>query len=177
MARHPERSLPSRTARGSALGLLVAVAITIAGCTGVPPAGPTSTANPSSITPAPTASPSEGEPTAAPAPALVPDGSAYDNLPYFTAVTDSVWASADRASGRAYIDALVAAGFDKAAMQVTKDRTTIDNPAESIQFSVQWGDQCLVGQVGPTTGDPVTAVLPVVPESGCLIGNTRPIDW
>lgn len=177
VARHPERSLPSRTARGSAVGLLVAVAISIAGCTAAPPVGPTSTADPGTSTPSLTASPTEGGPTAAPAPALVPDGSAYDNLPLFTAVTADVWSSADRASGRAYIDALVAAGFDKAAMQVTNDRTTIDNPAESIQFSVQWGDECLVGQVGPTTGDPVTAVFPVVPESGCLIGNTRPIDW
>lgn len=92
-------------------------------------------------------------------------------------MTERVWASPDQVSGRAYVDALVAAGFDKAAMEVTYDRTTIDDPAESIMFSVQWGDECLVGQVGPVTGDPVTAVLPVVPESGCLIGNTRPIDW
>ena len=42
-------------------------------------------------------------------------------------------------AGRAYIDALVAAGFDKAAMQVTPDQTTVGNPAESIQFSVRWG--------------------------------------
>lgn len=92
-------------------------------------------------------------------------------------MTERVWASPDQVSGRAYVDALVAAGFDKAAMEVTYDRTTIDDPAESIMFSVQWGDECLVGQVGPVTGDPVTVVLPVVPESGCLIGNTRPIDW
>jgi hypothetical protein len=92
-------------------------------------------------------------------------------------VTEQVWGSPDQASGRAYIDALVAAGFDKEAMQVTADLTTIGNPAESILFSVQWGEDCLVGQVGPTTGDPVTAVMPVVPDDGCLIGVTRPIDW
>lgn len=119
------------------------------------------------------------EPTPTPdsGPQLVPDGNAYDNLPLFTEVTERVWASKGKVSGRAYIDALVKAGFEKSAMEVTQDRTTIGNPAESIQFSVQWGDLCLVGQVGPTTGDPVTIVLPVVDESGCLIGDTRPIDW
>lgn len=108
---------------------------------------------------------------------LVPDGTAADNLPLFTEVTDTVWASTDRAAGRAYIDALVAAGFDKAAMQVTHDQSTVGNPAESIQFSVRWGDECLVGQVGPATGNPVTVVVPVLAEGTCLVGQTRPIDW
>jgi len=109
---------------------------------------------------------------------LVPDGSAADNLPVFVFVTESVWASPDNASGRAYIDALVAAGFDKAAMQVTNDRSTVGNPAESLQFSIQWGgEECLVGQVGPATGTPVAVVVPALAEGGCLIGQTRTIDW
>lgn len=107
----------------------------------------------------------------------MPNGTAVDNLPVFTAVTDSVWDSADRGSGRAYIDALVAAGFDKTAMQVTNDTSTVGNPAESIQFSVRWGEECLVGQVGPATGEPVTVVVPVLAEGTCLVGETRPIDW
>lgn len=157
---------------------MLAGLIAVAGCTGTSGAEPSLTVDPSAD-PSASATPSADEPTPAPdaGPALVPDGNAYDNLPLFTAVTEKVWDSAGKVSGRAYVDALVKAGFDKAAMQVTEDRTTIDNPAESIQFSVQWDDLCLVGQVGPTTGDPVTLVLPVVEESGCLIGNTRPIDW
>ncbi len=108
---------------------------------------------------------------------LYPDGTATDNLPLFTAVTADVWASPDRASGRAYVDALVDAGFDKSVMQVTEDTSTVGNQAESIQFSVRWGDECLVGQVGPATGDPVAVVVPVLAEGICLIGQTRPIDW
>lgn len=118
------------------------------------------------------------EPEPAPAPVLVPGGSAADNLPYFTAVTAQVWASDERVHGRAYIDALAAAGFDKSGMQVTRDKTTVGNPAESIQFSVRWGEtECLVGQVGPSTGEPVTAVLPQLGQGRCLIGETRAIDW
>lgn len=108
---------------------------------------------------------------------LVPEGSAEDNLPVFVFVTESVWATPDNWSGRAYVDALVAAGFDKASMQVTEDRSTVGNLAESLQFSVRWGEECLVGQVGPATGDPVAVIVPVLAEGGCLIGQTRPIDW
>lgn len=126
----------------------------------------------------PSASPTGPTPTAtASGPVLHPDGTAEENLPLFTAVTEEVWASKDKAKGRAYIDALVAAGFDKSAMQVTKDKSTIGNPAESLQFSVLWGDECLIGQVGPATGDPVTVVMPRIEGGTCLIGETRPIDW
>lgn len=135
-------------------------------------ASPTITASPHA-----SASPSSS-PTADTGPALVPDGAAADNLPLFTAVTAHVWAGPDRASGRAYIDALVAAGFDREGMQVTADRTTVGNPVESLLFSVAWGEtECLVGQVGPSTGNPVTEVMPQLAGGRCLIGETRPIDW
>lgn len=159
---------------GAALAV-VFLALALAGCTQppgpVPSAGPTGSGS-SAVGPS-------GAPTrtAAPEPTLVPDGTAADNLPLFTAVTASVWASEGRAEGRAYVDALATAGFDKAAMQVTRDRSTVGNPAESIQFSVRWGEDCLIGQVGPATGDPVTVVLPMLAEGTCLVGETRQIDW
>lgn len=110
------------------------------------------------------------------APELHPDDSAEDNLPLFAAVVAQVWAGGSRDKGGAYIDALTAAGFARADMQVTADESTVGNPAESIQFSVRWGqEQCLVGQVGPSTGDPVTSVLPQVDGGRCLIGKTDPV--
>lgn len=128
--------------------------------------------------PKPTASSTpSGTPTPE-SPTFEPDGTAEDNLPIFTAVTQQVWASEQRASGRAYIDALIAAGFDRAKMQVTQDESTVGRPAESLQFSVSWGvDKCLVGQVGPSTGEPVTVVMDQLAEGRCLVGTTRPIDW
>ena len=62
-------------------------------------------------------------------------------------------------------------------MQVTNDRSTVGNAAESMQLSVFWQGECLVGQVGPATGDPVTTVLPALQGDTCLIGQTRVIDW
>lgn len=108
---------------------------------------------------------------------FVADGTAQDNLPLFAQVVTSVWSGPDNASGRAYIDALTAVGFDKTAMQVTNDTSTVGNRAESLMFSVLWQGECLVGQVGPATGDPVAVVVPALAEGGCLIGTTRSIDW
>lgn len=128
--------------------------------------------------PSPEASPSEPVTPTAEAPVFHPEGTAEDNLPVFTSVTETVWASEEKNSGRAYIDALVAAGFDRANMQVTQDLSTVGNPAESMQFSVRWGEEfCLIGQFGPSTGTPVTAIMDQLDEGRCLIGNTRPIDW
>jgi hypothetical protein len=137
-------------------------------------AAPASSSSTASAAESPSASPTS---TAAAEPALVANGTAEENLPLFAAVVAEVWATPEQVTGRAYVDALVAAGFDKGAMQLTPDQSTVGNPAESIQFSVRWGDQCLIGQVGPATGAPVTVVVPALAEGTCLIGDTRPIDW
>lgn len=162
-----------RLNRRPAVLLALAAAVTLAGCTPVAPEGESTVTAPPAATAGPSASSSE----VPAAPKLMPGGSAADNLPLFSQVVQSVWAGGDRATGRAYVDALVAAGFDRAAMQVTADQSTIGNPAESIEFSVRWQDECLVGQVGPSIGDPVSAVLPGLSSGGCLIGQTRAIDW
>lgn len=141
----------------------------VTGCAGSPAPPPTQSSAAASTSPSASSTPS--------APEFHPDGTAADNLPLFTAVTDQVWASKNKAKGRAYVDALVAAGFPKPQMQVTKDKTTVGNAVESLQFSVLWDGQCLIGQVGPATGAPVTAVMPALEGDTCLIGDTRPIDW
>ncbi|MFJ6531446.1 DUF6993 domain-containing protein [Microbacterium sp. NPDC091662] len=162
------RSVSSPARAAGILAVTAVTALLLSGCT----PGPAPSVSPSS-------SPSaDAEPTTPAAPVLVPDGSAEDNLPVFTATAEGIWATEQRGSGRAYIDALIGAGFDRESMQVTQDQTTVGNPAESLQFSVRWGqDECLVGQVGPSTGQVVTAVLPQLAEGRCLIGTTRPIDW
>lgn len=148
-----------------ALALITVGALSVVGCVPTPAPSPSQPSASSTPSPSPTG------------PALIPDGSAADNLPLFTQVMDAVAATDAGEQGRAYIDALVDAGFDKAAMEVTNDRTTVGNPVDSIQFSVRWGDECLVGQVGPSTPAPTALVLPLVPGDTCLIGQTRPIDW
>lgn len=146
------------------------LAATLAGC--APTVEPTATPSPTqTVTASPSATPT---PTG---PVFVAGGSAEDNLPLFAQVVQTVAASADKAKGRAYVDALVAAGFDKPAMELTADRTTVDNPVDSLQVAVAWEGECLVGQVGPSTPRPTAVVLPALPAGDCLVGETRPIDW
>ena len=144
----------------------------LSGCAGAPTPGPSepgaSASAPASITP---------DPVVPAGPAFIADGTAPENLPFFASIVDAVWASDARGSGRAYVDALVAGGFDKASMQVTKDLSTVGNAAESMQVSVRWADECLVGQFGPATGEPESTVQSLLPADVCLLGNTRPIDW
>ena len=154
----------------------------LAGCVAAGPGGPVPSSTPTtsasaSAAPAPTPTGTDTETEVDTAPALRPDGTATDNLPYFASIVGAVWAGPDNVAGRAYVDALAAGGFDKSTMQVTNDQSTVGNPAESIQFSVLWAGECLVGQVGPATGSPVSVVLRPVGAGECLIGDTRPIDW
>lgn len=163
------RSAPVSSRLAAFGALAVAGMLALAACTPTPT--PTPSPMQTSASPSPTAAPT---PTG---PVFVPDGSAQDNLPLLAQVVNQVAATDARVQGRAYIDALAAAGFSKAQMQVTNDLTTVGNPADSIQFSVAWAGECLVGQVGPSTPAPTALVLPLLPAGTCLIGQTRPIDW
>lgn len=151
-------------------------ALALVGCTGEQTAPVPSGAAEAPSTEGASTAPTPDETSAAPI-ALVPGGTAQQNLAFFTQVVTGVWNGPDQVAGRAYIDALSSAGFDKGQMQVTPDESTIGNPAESIEFSVRMGEACLVGQVGPSVGNVVTTVLPGLSSGGCLIGQTRPIDW
>lgn len=157
--------------------LTLAAALGLAGCTASP--APEAVTTPDAAPPVASAAPTDGS-TSSSAPSADASASASAaaaELPLFTQTVQSVWSGPNQVSGRAYIDALVSAGFDKSAMQVTADATTVGNPAESITFSVRLGDECLVGQVGPSIGNPVTSVLPALSSGGCLIGQTRAINW
>lgn len=149
--------------------LAPAVAVSLAAC--APESAPLPS-GPATTSVSPSASPS-----ASPTPTGPPEGSAEALLPEFTSVMNRVWNESKSVEGRDYIDALVAAGFSKDAMQVTFDETSVSLPADSIQFSVREGDDCLVGQVGPSVATPTALVMPGLPEGACLMGETRSIDW
>ncbi|WP_245982274.1 DUF6993 domain-containing protein [Mycetocola tolaasinivorans] len=153
----------TRTVRA---GLILA-ALTLAGCTA------TSAPGPSASAPA-TAAASD---TPAPPATLLPDGTAQDNLPFFDQTNRATVAANPDALGKDFIDGLVAAGFDKATMQVSEDKTTLGKPVDAIEFAVLWKDSCLLGQFGPTVGGYHSSVQPKLEAGGCLIGKTRAINW
>ena len=153
-----------------------AVAVVVAALAVVAIAGCTQQEAPMPM-PAPTASstPSPGA-TVDPAPTgLVPGGTAEQNLAFFDATVDALLATNGDPDGRTIIDTLVAAGFDKSAMELTADTTAIGLDADNVQFTVKYPDGCLVGQQGNVGFHSV--VLPVLATGRCLVGTTRPIDW
>ncbi|MCS4275842.1 hypothetical protein M2390_001014 [Mycetocola sp. BIGb0189] len=151
--------------RSVRVGLVLAAALALAGCTATP-------------TPRPSATASSGTSEAPAVPAeLKPEGTAEENLPFFDQVNRATVAAKPEAVGKDLIDGLVAAGFDKAAMQVSEDKTTLGRPVDAIEFAVLWKDQCLVGQFGATVQGYHSTVQPKLDNGGCLIGKTRTIDW
>ncbi|WP_241980530.1 hypothetical protein [Cryobacterium sp. Hh11] len=154
-----------------AVGAVLLLGVSLAACTGVPaePAATTAVST-TSATPDSSAIP-------APDPALVPTGTAGENLVYFNFLAAAVTKANPAADGRAYIDALVAGGFDRSAMEVSFDRTQADLVADSVQFSVRFAGECLIGQIGPASDGFHSVVAPILSTGLCLVGSSRQIDW
>jgi len=142
--------------------MLAVLSVGLVGCT-TPQPGPT--AAPAPPTSSPTASP-QPEPSAGPL---------SEERAQFDAALAAVLEANPDPDGRSVVDALVAAGFDKAAMEVTPDSTALGLDADSIQFSVRIDESCIVGQSGNVGYHSV--VLPVLATGRCLVGKTRTIDW
>ncbi|MEV1129391.1 hypothetical protein [Agromyces sp. NPDC049794] len=169
--------MTSRLGTSAAMALAGATIIlaTTAGCTATSPA-PTPRPTPTPTGSAPVAT-GEATPAPSPPPTLRPTLAAGENRAYFDAVNLAVVAANPSAGGRDFIDALVAAGFDKSQMEVTADRTTVDLEADSVQFAVLFQGECLIGQYGSGSGGYQSALQPPLGTGGCLVGDTRPIDW
>lgn len=163
------RPLRSRALVGVAVAVAAGLALT--GCTGTPP---TATSSTSASSAGPASRASGTAPTAAPS--YDANASTADALAEFTAVVKKRLVTDPQPHGRDVVDALVAAGFDKKAMQLTPDDTTIGRGVDSIEFSVLWRRKdCLIGQVGSAGFSSASA--PVLSTGKCLIGTTRTIDW
>ena len=158
------RGIGARSMVFATLALAAALATGLSACVGAPPAP---------IPPANTVSPSPGE-TAPPEPEIKLNGTATENQPYFDQVNLATITTGNL-DGRSFIDALVASGYSKEAMEVTPDRTTVNAQADNIQFSVRLNGTCLVGQYGGAGY--ASYAGPLLADGRCLIGTTRPIDW
>jgi hypothetical protein len=156
--------MPNRIARALVVVALAGIGtLTLAGCVDAPAPTPTPTSAPST------------EPTTPAEPEIDLEGSANDNLAYFDQVAADLVAAGGALDGRAWIDALAAAGYPKGDMEVTPDRTAINGAADNIQFSVRLNGSCLIGQYGNIGYASTTAQL--LSTGRCLVGATRPIDW
>jgi hypothetical protein len=146
---------------------MAVLAVSLTGCTPTAPVASVSvSAKPSTAT---------ATPSPTPKPVHLPDGTAEQNKAYFDAVNIPLIASNGSVDGKTIVNTLVAAGFDKAAMQLTPDKTTIGSAADSVLFSVHIGDNCLIGQRGPSGYS--SSIGPALAGGSCLVGKTRSINW
>ncbi|HEY9499386.1 MAG TPA: hypothetical protein VIQ78_10225 [Terrimesophilobacter sp.] len=108
-------------------------------------------------------------------PKMLPGGTALANRDFFDYVNNRLFASTAKPGGKAIIDNLVRSGFDKAAMQITPDKTSVLRlDADSIVFSVRIGTDCLIGQISGHGYH--STVGPVLSDGVCLAGKTQSIE-
>ncbi|HWU47245.1 MAG TPA: hypothetical protein VN133_10860 [Humibacter sp.] len=109
------------------------------------------------------------------APTLIIGGSAAQNKVLFDRVNQRTVHAHRDPLGADFVRGLTSAGFAKKDMQVTADRTSVGLPPGSLQFSVRWHGQCLIGQYGKDIGGYHSEVVGLLQTGDCLIGHTVPI--
>jgi hypothetical protein len=107
-------------------------------------------------------------------PELISDGSAEDNLPYIDYVLTSAGAGTGLFGSLDAVAALEAAGFDRADMEVTSDRTALELAAESITIAVVIDGECALGQWSSDWY--ASSVSPLLGAGTCLLGDTLSLD-
>jgi hypothetical protein len=159
--------IPVARRRAALAAAAVAVSLVLVGC--VTPAEmprPTTSASRSaSSTPTPT-------------PTIVPErvegGTAGQNRPYVEYVMGRLISVSPQMTSLEIADTLVAAGFDRAALQVTDHATRVGSRADSILFSILIEGECLLGQVAD--GAVATSLGEVLGTGRCLVGRTVSLD-
>ena len=128
------------------------------------------------VTPSATPTPSVSVDPFGPKPDYFPEGTAVDNRPLFDWVLGHTVLIDAKDPGRLMVKALVEAGFNKAAMQLTPSISGTGKPADSIIVSVQFNKSCLMGQrmLDKSFSSSVESALG---SGGCLVGKTRKIEW
>src|SRR4051812_29601448 len=126
---------------GRSWGAAFAGMVLVAALAGCVPGAPTPVPSDGGSTSASAGAPS---PTPTEPPKLDLAGTAGENLAYFRLVNVQYIDGGGATDGRSLIDNLVDAGFPKAAMEVTPDRTTVNAEADQVQYSVRLNGTCLI---------------------------------
>ncbi len=111
-----------------------------------------------------------------PQPDFVVDGTAIDNKDLFDWALGKASLLPGKDPGKTMLNALVEVGFAKGSMQLTPSKSGTGAPADQVVISVQIGSSCLIGQrmLDMSYSSTVESALG---SGGCLIGETREIDW
>jgi hypothetical protein len=156
--------------RFAALALLAS--LVLAGCssaplTGGPEAEPTTGTPAASAVPTGSAAPAtDAPPSEAPAPGTAADA----ELDAFRAAI----AGGAPADPDALVAAVEAAGFDRSAIERTREIDSLGAPVTFLEIAVRVDDDCLVGQVGD--GEPLALRTAALGGGGCLVGDVIRLD-
>ena len=107
-------------------------------------------------------------------PEFIEGGSAEDNLPFIDYVLTQAGAGTGLFGSRDAVAALERAGFDRANMEVTSDRTALELAAESVTIAVIIDGECALGQWSSDWY--ASTVTPLLGAGTCLLGDTLSLD-
>ena len=107
-------------------------------------------------------------------PEFIDGGSAEDNLPFIDYVLTQSGAGTGLFGSLDAVAALENAGFDRANMEVTSDRTALELAAESITIAVIIDGECALGQWSSDWY--ASTVTPLLGAGTCLLGDTLSLD-
>ncbi|MEY4458216.1 MAG: hypothetical protein RIS25_809 [Actinomycetota bacterium] len=108
-------------------------------------------------------------------PEFDPEGTAAINKPYFDWVVLKYLQSSPKYNDQSMVAALVDAGFEKKAIEITPSTTGTSQPADSIIVSVKMGDNCLIGQ-RMRDNSYFSSLEKLLSSGTCLVGETQPIN-
>lgn len=146
------------------LAIAVASSLALAGCTSADTTDTTKPVATTSASTTPTKKPTK-------APKFLPEGSAKDNLYYFTWTMEQALAADSAIDATTMAQKLADSGFGTAGVQFTLDRTAVGLASDSMFIGVPFAGECLVGQYGPKHSGVDAAVQPALASGGCLLGS------
>lgn len=138
--------------RFAALALLASLAL--AGCSSAPMTGDP---EPTTRTPSSSAAPTS-------------DAETDTELDAFRAAIEG----GSAADPEALVAAVEAAGFDRSAIERTRELDSLGAPVTFLEIAVRAEDGCFVGQVGD--GEPLALRTDALGGGGCLVGDVIALD-
>ncbi len=102
--------------------------------------------------------------------ALVPDGTARENVPWFLRSVQQRLDEDPDADGRSIAIGLADAGFDRSKMSWTASTTPTGTAADSVIVAVKWSGECLIAQ---KRGNRLAVEVGAQADGVCLLGEVE----
>lgn len=109
-------------------------------------------------------------PTPTADPVFIPEGSAEENLPFFTFIVKQALATEPEIDSAALAQKVAEAGFPAEGIQFSYSSTAVGLKSDTADVASNFAGACLIAQYGPVQPEPHIVVMPALAQGGCLIG-------